>query len=88
MREDSDLVGIKKVLTELDGLHLQEVLNNEGVECALFSFHDTAYDGISQSWGEGSWGELRVFQEDEERARRILAEYEKSRPDSETKQDE
>ena len=82
MHEDSDLIGIKRVETELEGLHLRDLLISEGVECELFSFHDTALDGISQNWSEGDWGELRVFQEDEEKARRILEEFEKSQPES------
>ena len=82
MREKSDLVAIKKVETELEGLHLRDILKNEGVDCELFSFHDTALDGISQNWSEGDWGELRVFQEDEQRALHILEEYEKSQPQS------
>jgi len=84
MRENSKLVGIKKVETELEGIHLRDLLKNQGVDCELFSFHDTALDGISQNWSEGDWGELRVFQEDEQRARQILDEFEKSTPDSET----
>ena len=85
MRENSDLVVIKKVETELDGLHLRDVLKSEGVDCELFSFHDTALDGISQNWSEGNWGELRVFQEDEQKAIKILDEYEKSQPDSQNR---
>ena len=78
MRDDSDLVGIKRVETELEGLHLRDVLINEGVECELFSFHDSALDGISQNWAEGNWGELRVFEEDKGKAEKILEEFEKS----------
>ena len=82
MREKSDLVGIRKVQTEMEGLLLTEVLNGAGIECQLFSFHDTVFDGISQNWAEGSWGEIRVFEEDKERAAELLDEYEKSQPDS------
>ena len=78
MREESNLVGIKRVLTELEGLHLRDVLINEGVECELFSFHDSALDGISQNWAEGDWGELRVFEEDRAKASKILEEFERS----------
>ena len=82
MREDSDLVRVKRVPTELEGLHLKGVLNREGVECELFSYHDTALDGISQNWAEGDWGELKVFEEDRDKAIEILREFEKSRPAS------
>lgn len=88
MHENSDVVGIKKVLTEMEGLHLKKVLNKEGIDCELFSFHDTALDGISQTWSEGDWGELRVFTEDRDRAMTILEEYEESGPDSGTQQAE
>ena len=82
MKNDSDLVGIRKVESELEGLHLKALLDSEGVDCQLFSFHDTMFDGISQTWAEGDWGELRVFKEDEVRALQILTEYDASKPES------
>jgi hypothetical protein len=82
MKNDSDLIGIRKVETELEGLHLKELLTNEGIDCELFSFHDTMFDGISQNWAEGEWGELRVFKKDKSKALKILEEYDNSRPDS------
>lgn len=81
MKENSDVVGIRRVVTELDGLHLKKLLDDEGIDCILFSFHDTAFDGISQNWSKGDWGELRVFKEDEVRALYILGEYDKSKPE-------
>lgn len=82
MKDNSEVVGIKRVATELDGIHLKKLLNDEGIDCVLFSFHDTAFDGISQTWAEGDWGELRVFTEDKDKALKILEEYEKSKPES------
>ena len=81
MKDDRDVVGIKRVETELEGMHLKKLLNNEGIDCELFSFHDTALDGISQNWSEGDWGELRVFKEDKDRAEKILNEYNSSSPE-------
>jgi len=82
MKDRSELVGIRKVETELDGMHLKKMLQNEGIECQLFSFHDRMFDGISQTWAKGDWGELRVFKEDKERALKILEDYDKSKPES------
>ena len=82
MKENSEIVGIKRVGTELEGIHLKKLLNDEGIDCMLFSFHDTAFDGISQAWAEGDWGELRVFKKDEEKALKTLKEYEESKPES------
>ena len=81
MREGSDLVTVKKVLDEMEGIRLKAFLENGGIECQLFSFHDSMLDGISQSWREGYWGEIRVFEEDLERAKEILADMERSKPE-------
>ena len=38
MKENSDVVGIKRVETELDGIHLKKLLNDEGIDLHSFLF--------------------------------------------------
>ena len=82
MDDEKKVVALKKVLDELEAIGARDFLAGAGIECQVVSFHDTALDGVSQVWSEGYWGELRVFEEDLERARQVLSDLEKSQSDS------
>jgi len=74
----TELVTAKKVLDETEAIRLKAFLEGDGIECAIFSYHATAYDGIHLHPGDLSWGEIRVLARDLERARQIIADIETS----------
>jgi hypothetical protein len=83
MDADKKVVLLKKVLDEIEAIRIRDFLAGAGIECQVISFHDRALDGISQIWSEGHWGEIRVFEEDVEKARQILSDLESEPQDTE-----
>jgi hypothetical protein len=81
--EPTELVTVKKVLEETEAIRLQAFLEGEGIRCEIVSYHDSSFDGISQSWREGHWGEIRVLARDLTRARAVIADIESSQDKSE-----
>lgn len=83
MNDGRNIVLLKKVLDELEAIRARDFLAGAGIECQVVSFHDSALDGISQVWSEGYWGELRVFEENLEAAKKVLADLESEQENSE-----
>jgi type III secretory pathway lipoprotein EscJ len=65
---------------EAEAYALQSLLAENGIEAAVVSFHDTAYDGLFQA--QYGWGVIRVAAKDFARAREIIREWRESSPDS------
>ncbi len=84
MTDDRKVVLLKKVLDEIEAIRIRDFLEGAGIECQVVSFHDTALDGISQVWSEGYWGELRVFEDDLEKAGQVLADLDTGQKDAES----
>jgi len=84
MDDSRNIVVLKMVLDEMEAIRIRDFLAAAGIECQVVSFHDRALDGISQVWSEGAWGELRVFEEDLDKARAIVADLENQQRDAET----
>jgi len=82
MDDERKIVLLKKVLDEIEAIRLRDFLVEAGIECQVVSFHDRALDGVSQVWSEGYWGELRVFEDDLEKATHILADLESEKENS------
>jgi hypothetical protein len=82
--DDRKVVLLKKVLDEIEAIRIRDFLAGAGIECQVVSFHDRALDGISQVWSEGYWGELRVFEDDLDKANQILAALESEQKETET----
>ena len=60
----------------MEAIRIRDFLAGSGIESQIISFHDRALDGVSQIWSEGWWGEVRVFEDELERAKQILADIE------------
>lgn len=75
MEKDEKLVTLKKVDTEVGAIGLRDLLKSQGIESCIISYHDTMFDGISQNWMEGMWGEVQVLQHELESAEKILSEF-------------
>ena len=76
MEKDERLITLKKVLTEVDAISLRDFLIHNGVEACIISYYDSTFDGISQNWGKGWWGEIQVLQHNSEKAEQLLSEFE------------
>ena len=76
MNNQEKVVLLKKVFDEIEAIRLRDFLAAAGIESQVISFHDTALDGISQVWSQGYWGEVRVFQDDLDKAKEILSDLE------------
>ena len=57
---------------------IKAVLAEHGIKAAIRSFHDTAYDGLYQK--QYGWGVIRVAEEELERARLIVEEWQAAAP--------
>jgi len=64
---------------EAEAYALQSLLREHGIDAEVFSFHDTAYDGLFQA--QYGWGVIRVAEADMPEARRIVREWRESSPD-------
>ncbi|MDY6822351.1 MAG: DUF2007 domain-containing protein [Thermodesulfobacteriota bacterium] len=58
---------------------IKSVLEENGIQAEIQSFHDTAYDGLFQS--QYGWGVIRVADEDYADAKRIIEEWQNAAPD-------
>ena len=83
MDDDRKVVLLKRVLDEIEAIRIRDFLAGAGINCQVVSFHDRALDGISQVWSEGSWGEVRVFEDELEKAKQVLADLDSERNDTE-----
>jgi hypothetical protein len=57
---------------------IKAVLAEHGITAVIRSFHDTAYDGLYQK--QYGWGVIRVAEEDLDRARQIVDEWQAAAP--------
>jgi hypothetical protein len=73
---ERDIVPLIKVGDEMEAIRIRDFLAGSGIESQIVSFHDRALDGVSQIWSEGWWGEVRVFEDELERAKQVLADIE------------
>ena len=55
---------------EAEAIALQAILKQHGIQAKIFSFHDTAYDGLFQH--QYGWGVIRVPESDYARAGEII----------------
>ena len=76
MGDNSKIVLLKKVADELEAIRIRDFLAGSGIESQVVSFHDRALDGVSQMWSEGWWGEIRVFEDQLQKAKQILVDLE------------
>ena len=53
-------------------------LEDQGIECVVVSFRDTAYAGALAH--TRPWGEVRVSPEDHDRAAKLIAEWNAAEP--------
>lgn len=86
MGNERRIVTLKKVSDELEAIRIRDFLAGSGIESQIISFHDWAMDGVSQIWSQGWWGEVRVFEDELERAKQVLADLESK--EAETQADE
>jgi hypothetical protein len=82
--DEREIVLLKKVADELEAIRIRDFLAGSGIESQIVSFHDMALDGISQIWSEGWWGEVRVFEDELEKARKIIADLESEEGDTQS----
>ena len=59
---------------ELSALTLQRVLEAEGLECWVRSAQRSGVDTMN-AWVEGYWGEILVFEDQEEAARNVIEHH-------------
>ena len=84
MNDNRNIVLLKKVADEIEAIRIRDFLAGAGIESEVISFHDTALDGVSQIWSEGWWGEVRVFEDDLEKAKQVLADLESEQENTES----
>jgi hypothetical protein len=63
---------------EAEAIALQAILKQHDIQAEVFSFHDTAYDGLFQS--QYGWGVIKVEEVDYSQALRIVTEWKESPP--------
>jgi tetratricopeptide (TPR) repeat protein len=56
---------------------LKALLEENGIDCMVQSFHDYAYDGLWQS--QKGWGVLKVLEKDKPKAEELIADFLKTR---------
>ena len=69
-------MAIKSVYTVQDefiGLAIRDMLADEGIPCILFSNELPAFGGMT--FLDRAWGEVRVEEENEERARELIGGF-------------
>lgn len=86
MAGERNIVPIIKVTDEMEAIRIRDFLAGSKIESQIVSFHDRALDGVSQIWSQGWWGEVRVFEDELERAKQVLADLESK--EAETQADE
>ena len=59
---------------ELTALTLQKVLEAEGIESWVRSAQRSGFDAMTH-WVEGYWGEILVFEDQEEAARNVIEHH-------------
>ena len=83
LEKDERLITLKKVESEIDAISLRDYLKIDGIEAAILTYHDTMFDGISQDWMEGLWGEVQVLEHELEHAEGVLKTFEEQRKEAE-----
>ena len=58
---------------------IKMILDENGIDAEIKSFHDTAYDGLFQS--QYGWGVIRVSEDDFPEAQRIVEEWRNASPE-------
>lgn len=77
---DETTVPIYKLSNIAEAETLKALLEDNGIDCLVHSFHDTAYDGIWQA--QKGWGILKVMAKDQAKAERLIDEFLKARAES------
>jgi len=84
MARPTDLVTAKKALDEPEAIRVKAFLEGQGIDCEIFPYHTSAFDGLMLSPREWHWGEIRVLARDLERAKQSIADIESSPMDDAT----
>ena len=71
---DSKLVEVFVAQNELEATMVKDVLEAEGIDALVRSDQIVWYDGIAKA-GRGYWGKVFVRDEDERRAKALVAEF-------------
>lgn len=64
---------------EVEANVIKSLLDENGINAEINSYHDTAYDGLYQA--QYGWGVIRVAEEDFEKAKQIVEEWHNASPD-------
>ena len=67
-----------KPANEAEAQAIKAVLREEGIRAEIHCFRDTAYDGLFQM--QYGWGVIRVAEQDLDRAREIVREWQAAAP--------
>lgn len=67
-----DFTKVTVLDNEIEALHLEAILNEEGIPHVLISYHDTAYDGLYQS--QKGWGHVSAPEEVHESILEIVSD--------------
>jgi hypothetical protein len=59
---------------------IESFLQSEGIECIVVPFQDTAMPGVGAQ--TKPWGEIRVREQDLERARQLLEAWKQGEPEN------
>ena len=70
-----ELVELKKVSDEVEGVMMKGVLENSGIRVILRAAKIPWYNGIASTWSTYYWGKLLVAKEELELSRKILDDY-------------
>jgi hypothetical protein len=71
-----DTAKLASVSNPVEAQVLESLLADEGIPCEVRTWHSHAYDGIFEP--QRGYAELRVFKDDLERARVVLADFQQS----------
>ncbi len=72
--KDSKLVEIFMAQNELEATMIKDMLESHGVDALIRSDQIVWYDGIAKA-GRGYWGKVFVRDEDESKAKELVAEF-------------
>lgn len=64
---------------DAEAIAIRNLLADNGIQCVVQSFHDTAYDGLYQA--QYGWGVIKVNEEDLAAARDLVEQWKENAPD-------
>ncbi|KPJ60027.1 MAG: hypothetical protein AMJ46_08840 [Latescibacteria bacterium DG_63] len=71
---DSELIEVFVAQNELEATMVKDMLESEGIDALIRSDQIVWYDGIAKA-GRGYWGKVFVRDEDEPRAKELVADF-------------